>query len=77
MSTVYIHSADPTLNKLTTSMVYDSTGKPSVRTVVMNDITQPIPVSLNGNDVVITGNVTIPGVVNVASSSAVARTIVV
>ena len=69
MSTVYIHPADPTLNKLTTSMVYDSTGKPSVRTVVMNDITQPIPVSLNGNDVVITGNVTIPGVVNVASSA--------
>jgi hypothetical protein len=69
MTSTYQHPADPNLNNLMKSMEYAINGDPSVRTMVMNDITQPIPVSLNGNDVVITGNVTIPGVVNVASSA--------
>lgn len=64
----YIHPADPNLNRLHTSMDYSWDGKPLVRTFISNDASDPVPVSLNGNDVVITGNVTIPGTVNVTSS---------
>lgn len=69
MSTfTYMHPADPNLNRLQNSMGYSWDGKPLVRTVITNDAANPIPVALNGNDVVITGNVSIPGTVNIASS---------
>ena len=69
MSTfIYLHPADPNLNKLTTSMDYSWDGKPLIRTFINNDAANPIPVDIGGNSITITGNVTIPGIVNVYST---------
>lgn len=65
---VYNNADDRNLTNLHKAMQYNNAGEPVVRTLVTNDTSQPVPVSLGGNDVVITGNVTIPGVVNVSSS---------
>lgn len=65
----YSHPDDRNLTNLHKAMTYNSELNPAVRTVVTNDETQPIPVSLGGQDVVITGNVTIPGIVNVYSTT--------
>lgn len=65
----YSHPDDRNLTNLHKSMTYNSEVQPAIRTIVTNDTGSPIPVSLGGNDLVITGNVTIPGIVNVASST--------
>ncbi len=64
----YVHPDDKNLSNLHKAMGLDILYRPMVRTSIVNDPSNPIPVSLNGNDVVITGNVTIPGTVNVASN---------
>lgn len=65
----YSHPDDRNLTNLHKSMTYNSEVKPAIRTVITNDPSTPIPVSFDGNDIVITGNVTIPGTVNVTSST--------
>jgi hypothetical protein len=65
----YSHPDDRNLTNLHKAMTYNSEVQPAIRTIVTNDTGSPIPVSLGGNDLVITGNVTIPGIVNVASST--------
>lgn len=64
----YAHPDDRNLTNLHKAMTYNSEVKPAVRTVITNDASTPIPVSLGGNDIVITGNVSIPGTINVTSS---------
>lgn len=64
----YVHPDDRNLTNLHKAMGYNESGQPIVRTSITNGTDNPIPVSLGGNDVVITGNVTIPGTVNVTSS---------
>jgi hypothetical protein len=65
----YSHPDDRNLTNLHKAMTYNSEVQPAIRTIVTNDTGSPIPVSLGGNDLVITGSVTIPGIVNVASST--------